>query len=80
MAEIRVSEDLWATSMLPEGTVERWIVPSGARVERNQAVVQVRVEDALHDIAAPTSGRLTVLMEANAMIEPGSLLGTVLAD
>lgn len=80
MAEIRAAEDLWATSTFPEGMVEQWIVPDGTQVAQGQAVVAVRVEDALHDIVAPASGRLSVLAEANSVIEPGAVLGEVLSD
>lgn len=77
MAEIRAPEDLWATRLLPEGAVERWLVADGAEVKQGEAVAQVRVEDALHDLVAPVSGRLKIAAETNSVIEPGSVLGTV---
>ena len=33
MTKVRVADDLWATSMLPEGVLERWLVADGAAVE-----------------------------------------------
>ena len=34
MIPIRVETELWATSLLPEGMIEKWLVPDGAFVER----------------------------------------------
>ncbi|ACG80125.1 pyruvate dehydrogenase complex, E2 component, dihydrolipoamide acetyltransferase (plasmid) [Phenylobacterium zucineum HLK1] len=79
IAEIRASQDLWATSMLPEGTVERWMVETGATVARGDAVMEVRIEDALHEIVAPVSGRVVALAVVDAVIEPGSVLGEIAA-
>ncbi len=77
MADIRVSEDCWASSILPEGLVERWLVADGAAVRGGDAIVQVRIEDALHDVSAPCDGRLTIGAIANCVIEPGMVLGQV---
>ncbi len=77
MSNIRIDEDLWASRMSPEGTVERWFVTDGAVVARGDRVVEVRIEDALHEISTPASGRLKILADRNAIIEPGSVLGKV---
>ena len=77
MHEIRVDEVLWASSMLPEGTIVRWLVADGAMVTAGKPIVEVRVEDALHEITAPASGRLTIAAAANNVVEPGSLLATL---
>jgi pyruvate/2-oxoglutarate dehydrogenase complex dihydrolipoamide acyltransferase (E2) component len=76
MQEIRVDEALWASSILPEGTVVRWLVADGAMVVAGKPIVEIRVEDALYEIAAPASGRLTIAA-ANNVVEPGSLLATL---
>ena len=77
---INVDQALWATSMLPEGIVERWFVVEGAMTQAGHSVAEVRIEGALHDIVSPVSGRLTILEPANNVIEPGSLLATVAID
>jgi pyruvate/2-oxoglutarate dehydrogenase complex dihydrolipoamide acyltransferase (E2) component len=73
--DIKVGDTLWGLSMLPEGIVERWRVENGAVVAAGQALVDVRIEDALHEIVAPAGGRLTISAAANCIVEPGSLLG-----
>jgi pyruvate/2-oxoglutarate dehydrogenase complex dihydrolipoamide acyltransferase (E2) component len=77
MSNIRIDEGLWASRMAPEGIVERWFVADGAVVTRGERVVEVRIEDALHEIATPASGRLMIIADRNAIIEPGSVLGKV---
>lgn len=74
---ISVAPELWATSILPEGILERWIYANGRPVEAGDPVAVVRIESALHDIMAPTKGQLHINCQANAVIEPGSIIGYV---
>jgi pyruvate/2-oxoglutarate dehydrogenase complex dihydrolipoamide acyltransferase (E2) component len=73
--DIKVTGDLWASTMLPEGIVERWLISDGAPVTAGDPVAEIRIEDARHEITAPASGRLTILVAANDLIEPGTVLG-----
>ena len=68
MADFKVDERLWASSMLPEGIVERWFVADGATVELGDPVAEVRIEGALHVINAPRPGQLTISAKANFII------------
>jgi hypothetical protein len=72
---VTVPADLWATGILPEGIIEKWLYADGSFVEFGDPVALVRIEDALHDIMAPCKGRLHV--GCNAVIEPGMVLGHV---
>lgn len=74
MQDINVDEALWASSMLPEGIVERWLISDGAVVAAGERIAEIRIEDALHEIIAPAGGRLTIVAAANTVVEPGSLL------
>ena len=74
MQDINVDEALWASSMLPEGVVERWIIADGAIVAAGDPMAEIRIEDALHEITVPASGRLTIIAAVNTVVEPGSLL------
>jgi pyruvate/2-oxoglutarate dehydrogenase complex dihydrolipoamide acyltransferase (E2) component len=80
MAEIKIDEALWASSILPEGTVVRWFVADGAQVTAGKPIAEVRIEDALHEITAPANGRVTIVAQVNNVIEPGSLLATLSTD
>lgn len=74
MSDIRVADNLWSTSIFPEGILERWLVQNGSTVAAGQAVATIRVNDALHEVVAPTHGRLTVTATALSVVEPGTLI------
>jgi pyruvate/2-oxoglutarate dehydrogenase complex dihydrolipoamide acyltransferase (E2) component len=78
MTDIRVTEALWASTMAPEGIFENWLVPDGAHISAGDASAQVRIEDALHDVLAPATGRLTTIAASNDVIEPGTVLGQII--
>lgn len=80
MQDVNVNEALWATSTMPEGTVVRWFIADGATVTEGHPMAEVRIEDALHKIIAPASGRLEIFSAANDVIEPGSLLARLDTD
>jgi len=77
ITKIEIMPDLWATNMMPEGVIERWLVPEGSRVEAGDPIATVRIEDALHELVAPARGRLNIGLKVNSVIEPGAALGTV---
>lgn len=77
MIAIMIPADLWASSILPEGILERWLKPDHSQVRQGEAVATVRIEDALHMLVAPATGQLTIALAANAMVEPGATIGRV---
>ena len=77
MRDIRVDEALWASSIAPEGMVMRWLAADGAMVAAGKPIAEIRIEDAMHEIVAPASGRLTIVAAVNNVVEPGSLLATL---
>jgi acetyl/propionyl-CoA carboxylase alpha subunit len=77
MTEIIVDPGLWATSMLPEGCIEKWLVADGSSVEAGDPVASVRIESMLHDLMAPSRGRLQIDCKENSVIEPGTIVGHV---
>lgn len=76
--DIHVPDTLWALSMLPVGTLECWSVDDGAVVALGDALAEVRIEDAVHEILAPAAGRVSITLPANSIIEPGAVLGRVM--
>ncbi len=72
---LTVSDRLWASSIMPEGCLERWRVADGAMVHLGQALAELKIEDALHEIVAPAPGRLSQSARAHSVVEPGTLLG-----
>jgi pyruvate/2-oxoglutarate dehydrogenase complex dihydrolipoamide acyltransferase (E2) component len=74
---IVVAPELWATSILPEGLIERWFVSDGAMVKAGDLLAQIRIESALHDLTAPAAGRLSIESKVNSVVEPGRVIGRV---
>ena len=74
--DIRVDQAFWASSILPEGIVQRWFIADGSIAETGDKMAEIRIEGALHEITAPVRGRLTIVA-VNNVVEPGSLLGTL---
>jgi pyruvate/2-oxoglutarate dehydrogenase complex dihydrolipoamide acyltransferase (E2) component len=74
MLDLKVPDDLWATSIMPEGVLERWLVSDGAAVRAGDPIATIRIEDALHEVTAPAGGRLKVTAAENDIVEPGTLL------
>ena len=60
--------------------MERWFIADGATVAAGAPIAEIRIEDALHEITAPASGRLTIVAAANTVVEPGSLLARLAKD
>jgi pyruvate/2-oxoglutarate dehydrogenase complex dihydrolipoamide acyltransferase (E2) component len=80
MTYICAEPDLWATSLLPEGILDKWLKPDGAYVETGEAVAALRIEGALHELLSPADGWLSIDRKANSVIEPGAVLGHIGRD
>lgn len=80
MIPIRVETELWATSLLPEGMIEKWLVPDGGFVEAGDPLATLRIEGALHALLAPAEGWLTIDRKASAVVEPGAVIGHIGAE
>jgi pyruvate/2-oxoglutarate dehydrogenase complex dihydrolipoamide acyltransferase (E2) component len=74
MMDIRISAGLWASSIAPQGILERWLAPEGAVVAAGQAIAEVRIEDALHELTSPARGCLRHRAAPDDVVEPGSLI------
>jgi len=77
MMDLVVEPDFWVSRMLPEGTIERWLVADGADVKLNDPVVELRIEKSLVELKSPVSGRLTISVPGNSIVEPGTVIGRV---
>lgn len=74
---IEVKPDLWACNTLPGGILENWLRSDGCQVEAGDPIAAVRIEDALHELLAPSRGRLHTELRANSMVLPGTVIGSV---
>ena len=75
--QIRIDETLWSGAMAPEGILERWFQPNGAIVLIGEKLAEVTIEGARHEVIAPASGRLAVLADEDAIVEPGVVIASI---
>lgn len=80
MTQVCVDPDLWGTSLLPEGMLEKWLRADDAFVELGEPLAAVRIEGALHELMAPANGWLTIDRKINSVIEPGAVIGHISRD
>lgn len=76
---VRVEENLWASAVAPEGVLEAWFAPDGAKVAAGQRLAEVSIEGSRHEVVAPAAGELRVLASAGSVLDPGSVIGRVIA-
>lgn len=77
MIGLVVAPEFWISRMLPEGTIERWLVADGTLVAPNDPVAELRIEGELVRLKAPAGGKLMIDSKANSIIEPGSVIGHI---
>ena len=64
-----------------EGTVERWLVREGERVEKDQVICEVTTDKVDVEIPAPEAGVITqILVQEGGTIEVGAELAVVDPD
>jgi len=76
--EISIPPEFWASSIMPEGTVERWLRPNGSAVKAGEPIAAIRVEGVLHNLLAPCAGTLKANCRVNSVIDPGFVIGQIL--
>jgi pyruvate/2-oxoglutarate dehydrogenase complex dihydrolipoamide acyltransferase (E2) component len=77
MNAIRIDEGLWASSMAPQGLLDRWFADHGDRIEAGQRLAEVTIESARHEIVAPAAGFLVRSCMAGDLVSPGDVIGRV---
>lgn len=77
MTQLIVTPDFWATRLLPEGTLERWLVADGTILQPDDPVAELRIEGELVTLKAPEGGKLVADTRPNSVIEPGSIIGYI---
>jgi hypothetical protein len=75
--DIKVPPEFWASSIMPEGVLEKWLQPDRGQVEAGDAIAVVRIEGMLHKLLAPCAGTLQTTCKANSVIDPGFVVGRV---
>jgi len=74
---IAVQPDLWACNTMPGGVLENWLRSDGCEVKAGDPIAAVRIEDSLHELLAPSHGRLHTELQVNSMVQPGTVIGSI---
>ena len=77
MTEVRIPEDMWDIRVIPEGVVSTWYYDEGDDVTEGSVVAVIMVEKTELDIVAPQSGKLHILADTNAVVVPGTVIGSI---
>ncbi len=62
---------------ITEGDIGAWLVKSGDRVERDQAVLELETDKATVEIAAEASGTVEILVAAGETVQVGDVVGRI---
>lgn len=65
---------------MEEGTVAKWHVPEGARVEAGQVIADIEIEKSTNELEAPVSGTLVRHIAGEGVVAPVAALIGVIAD
>ena len=61
---------------IAEGTIVKWLIPAGGRVEKDQPLLEVETDKVALEIPSPSAGFLTeVLVHEGQIVPVGTLLG-----
>ncbi len=60
-----------------EGVIVSWIYRSGAQVTEGEVLCEVMVEKVQSDLLSPATGTLTIVEEADAIVERGQTIATI---
>lgn len=75
MSNVIVPLDMWEDDK--EGVIVSWIYKSGATVTEGEPICEVMVEKVQSDLLAPASGVITIVEEADAIVEKGQTIATI---
>ncbi len=65
---------------MEEGTVAKWHVPEGGRVEAGQPIADIEIEKSTNELEAPVSGTLVRHVAAEGGVAPVAALIGIIAD
>lgn len=63
-----------------EGTLVRWLRPTGTRVEAGEPIVEIETEKSVHEIEAPAAGIVHAVAQPEDNLPVEALIGYVLAE
>ncbi len=74
-ASVIVPEDLWEEDI--EAVITLWIAADGAGVNKGDLIAEIMVQKIQHEINAPASGVLKILLEVDEIVKKGDEIGRI---
>jgi pyruvate/2-oxoglutarate dehydrogenase complex dihydrolipoamide acyltransferase (E2) component len=75
MMKVIIPENMWEENK--EGVIVSWIYKNGAEVVEGDPICEVIVEKIQSDIIAPASGKLSIISEAEDVVQLGQQIATI---
>lgn len=75
--EASVPASYWGRNLMPQDVVEQWLFPDGYMVKEGNPLATIRIKDALHEVMAPCSGRLSILVKLYGVFTPDTVIATI---
>lgn len=75
MTEIRIPQTMWDDDS--EGAMSVWFYDDGESVDEGTVIAEVMNEKMAFELAAPTSGKLVILVQAEQPVAKGQLVGRI---
>jgi 2-oxoglutarate dehydrogenase E2 component (dihydrolipoamide succinyltransferase) len=63
-----------------EATIVRWLKADGATVQADEVLLEIETEKAAMEVAAEVRGRLSILQQAGARVQAGTVVGRIAED
>ncbi|MEH6649892.1 MAG: lipoyl domain-containing protein [Motiliproteus sp.] len=73
--DIVIALDLWEED--EDAVITTWLASDGGLVEEGDAVAEVMVQKAQHEILASASGTLAIVKDADETVSKGDLIGRI---
>ena len=74
-AEILIPENLWEGD--DQCVITNWLAPDEGLVQQGAPLVEIMVEKAQFEIAAPSSGTLSIEADIDDVVSKGDLIGLI---
>ncbi len=73
--EIIIEKDLWEEEQ--EGVITSWLADNGATIEKGTLIAEVMTDKVQFEINAPTTGKLTIKHDVDAVVNKGDIIGII---
>ena len=72
---VTIPTDLWEEDS--QAVITAWLANDGAQVREGDLIAEVMVEKVQYEIHAPTSGKLRIAQDVDAVVSKGDRIGSI---